>query len=81
MATASHIVRRMVESQPRTMLPKAVSGGWHRIMARWESAIDFLVPFGYEDQTGFHYGEVPAQAELESCLSVAEFTADCEQPD
>ncbi|MGP8199174.1 MAG: hypothetical protein ACLQU4_06700, partial [Limisphaerales bacterium] len=25
----------------------------------WHAAIDYLVPIGYEDETGFHYGEMP----------------------
>lgn len=27
------------------------------IFATWEAAINFLVPIGYEDESGFHYGE------------------------
>jgi hypothetical protein len=28
----------------------------NRIFARWSAVIDFVVPIGYEDETGFHYG-------------------------
>lgn len=31
-----------------------------RIVAVWQAAINFLVPIGYEDESGFHYGEPPA---------------------
>jgi len=32
-----------------------------RIAAVWHAAISFLVPIGYEDKSGFHYGEPPAE--------------------
>jgi hypothetical protein len=25
----------------------------------WNRAFNFLAPFGYEDEAGFHYGEMP----------------------
>jgi hypothetical protein len=28
-----------------------------RIVATWHAAVNYLVPIGYEDETGFHYGE------------------------
>jgi hypothetical protein len=31
------------------------------IVTTWHAAINFLVPIGYEDETGFHYGESPAR--------------------
>jgi hypothetical protein len=30
------------------------------IAVRWEAAIDYLVPIGYQDETGFRYGEAAA---------------------
>ena len=29
------------------------------IVARFRAAYEFVVPIGYEDETGFHYGEQP----------------------
>ena len=32
--------------------------GWlTRLMVGWFNAVSFLVPVGYEDEAGFHYGE------------------------
>ncbi|MBE0543763.1 MAG: hypothetical protein IH623_20655 [Verrucomicrobia bacterium] len=78
MATASHIVRKMDPPLRRTSVSHAIAGGWQRIVARWEAAIDYVVPVGYEDETGFHYGEVPAEAELESCFAGTDFKDGCE---
>jgi hypothetical protein len=27
------------------------------LMTRWRAIVDRMVPFGYEDERGFHYGE------------------------
>jgi hypothetical protein len=40
--------------------PAPWSGIWKRIAVTWHAATDFMVPIGYEDETGFHYGEMPA---------------------
>jgi hypothetical protein len=32
-------------------------GCFARIVITWRAVINFLVPIGYEDETGFHYGE------------------------
>jgi len=31
-----------------------------RLRARWNAALDALIPMGYEDKAGFHYGSKPA---------------------
>jgi hypothetical protein len=41
---------------------------WARLAITWDMALDYLAPIGYEDETGFHYGE-PAR---EEALSLAE---------
>ncbi len=28
-----------------------------RVTVFWEAAIGYIVPVGYQDETGFHYGE------------------------
>jgi hypothetical protein len=30
-----------------------------RFAALWDAAVNYLVPIGYEDFDGFHYGEPP----------------------
>jgi len=35
-----------------------------RVVATWHAVINFLVPIGYEDEWGFHYGEPPARKNL-----------------
>ena len=32
----------------------------NRLAVRWQALADYLVPIGYEDATGFHYGLEPA---------------------
>jgi hypothetical protein len=31
----------------------------NRITVSWDAVINFLVPVGYEDESGFHYGGPP----------------------
>jgi len=33
----------------------AQPGGWNRLATRWHAVVNFLVPSGYEDNTGFHF--------------------------
>jgi hypothetical protein len=40
--------------------PAARPSGCTRIEVIWHAVIDYLVPIGYEDETGFHFGEMPA---------------------
>jgi len=42
------------------IVPVARSGSWTRLAVTWHKAINYFVPIGYEDETGFHYGEMPA---------------------
>jgi hypothetical protein len=66
MATVSHIgsgvpAERAFSSNGNGLIaPAARSGIWTRVAVTWHTAIDYLVPLGYEDETGFHYGEKPA---------------------
>ena len=32
----------------------------NRIEVTWHKAVDYLAPIGYEDDSGFHYGEMSA---------------------
>jgi hypothetical protein len=40
--------------------PVARRGSWTRLAVTWRAAINFFVPIGYEDETGFHYGKMPS---------------------
>jgi hypothetical protein len=44
------------------IVPAARPGSWTRIAIAWRTTINYLVPIGYEDETGFHYGEMPVPA-------------------
>ena len=48
----------------RSQVPRARSGFLPRIAAVWHAALNFVAPVGYEDGTGFHYGEMPARPKL-----------------
>jgi len=37
--------------------PAARTGNWPRIAVAWRAAVNYLVPLGHQDETGFHYGE------------------------
>jgi len=53
-------------------VPAARPGSWTRIAVIWRTAINYLVPIGYEDETGFHYGEMPVS---NTAMSLGEHTA------
>ena len=38
--------------------------GLSRITTVWRALIDLIAPVGYEDESGFHYGESPKQRRL-----------------
>ena len=66
MTTLSHIdsgvpAERTFSSNSNGLIaPAARSGVWTRMAVTWHAAVNYLVPIGYEDETGFHYGEMPA---------------------
>jgi hypothetical protein len=41
------------------ILPAARPGSWTRLAVAWRAAINHHVPIGYQDETGFHYGQMP----------------------
>ncbi len=41
------------------MVPAAQPGKWTPVWIRWHAVIKDLVPIGYQDETGFNYGEEP----------------------
>ena len=42
------------------------SENWRRFVNRLRDAVNFAVPFGYEDEAGFHYGADPVRIEVEN---------------
>ncbi len=37
------------------------TGGLARMAAVWHAAMNLIAPLGYEDESGFHLGEMPDQ--------------------
>ena len=70
MTTVGHIAKSgtratwpISSARDAAVVPVAQPGYLTRIVATWHAAINFLVPIGYEDETGFHYGEMPGPSE------------------
>jgi hypothetical protein len=68
MSTVSHIAAqdiRAEEFEPSDgkllRHSPARRGAWTRIATLWRAALGCIAPLGYEDEMGFHYGEMPAQ--------------------
>jgi len=41
-------------------VPSPEQPAFSRLIAvSWDAVVNFIVPIGYEDQSGFHYGEQP----------------------
>ena len=59
MTTTNQFLVRNVQAD-RTVLPPERSGFSKRISVCWDAVVNFIVPVGYEDQSGFHYGEQSA---------------------
>lgn len=60
MTTSSPIIRPEVEPKPFSVIRKKAAHRKSHPAGFWRTWWDRLVPFGYEDETGFHYG-VPAK--------------------
>lgn len=60
MFAASQLHKKGVESE---LALSSTDGRLARIAVKWEAVMDFLVPLGYEDDTGFHYGEIHVSSE------------------
>jgi hypothetical protein len=48
-------------------------GCWRNLAIKWEALVEFIVPLGYQDETGFHYGSPPTQDLSEKAV----LTCDC----
>ncbi len=56
------IVNQLLVHEDRTDNPEAsceTPGCSMRIAVSWNAAVNFIVPMGYEDGSGFHYGTPP----------------------
>jgi len=49
----------LIEHAPVDVLamPRGRSAEMKRIKVNWDAAVNFVVPLGYEDEAGFHYGK------------------------
>jgi hypothetical protein len=37
---------------------------WIEAVAKWRPALRIEIPVGYQDETGFHYGQKPAEKKI-----------------
>jgi hypothetical protein len=54
-----------VISNPAAIEPALLAQGpdcWKRLTIKWEALVEFVVPLGYQDETGFHYGTPPEES-------------------
>lgn len=65
MTTTSHIVQSAVRPEhfavacKNRVQPAAQTGSLPHVNSFWQTLLDWIAPLGYEDETGFHYGEMP----------------------
>jgi len=59
MTTVSQM-RNQEGQMNRTKLFERLPEYRRRVAVTWEAVVEFLVPLGYEDDKGFHYGKPPA---------------------
>jgi hypothetical protein len=65
--TERHFPTDWESSPDNARIPATVRRGTRaRITILWQAAANFVVPTGYEDNAGFHYGEKPAPLAVES---------------
>ena len=57
MANVIHSQPHLLNEDASVRRPRA---WWQRIRVQWHDSVSFLVPVGYQDQQGFHYGPSPA---------------------
>ncbi len=60
MTTSNPIIHPVMEPKPFSVIRKNAARTQSRPAGFWQAWWDRIVPFGYEDETGFHYG-VPAK--------------------
>lgn len=56
MTTSSHIIRPVMEPKQFSVARKDAARTKSRPAGFWQTWWDRIIPFGYEDETGFHYG-------------------------
>ena len=50
---------------PDLQIPR--SRRWLKVFTKFLGAVRFEVPIGYQDETGFHYGEEPVPTGIHFC--------------
>jgi hypothetical protein len=63
MKTADHVLVRIAVADADNAAPSCNTGILSSLKVDWSAVVDYFVPIGYQDATGFHYGCQPARAE------------------
>ncbi len=69
MTTPNHAMIESLQA-PNATMPREQRGYGRRLTVVWAAAVNFIVPFGYQDGNEFHYGAPPASPDQpEKCAN------------
>ena len=54
----------LFSSEAHMEIPNGAPGRCLNVLTKCARAVTFEVPMGYQDETGFHYGEEPVRTEI-----------------